>query len=900
LIIYFSVLSSATEEEREKEKQARELIREIKRDEKWREGELKRAKESKMNSNTQKNVPQDKKGKNKRILNEGDLVEVSVKTLPNVITPIVHTTHTTHTTHTPGLLGPKKRNDVSSVIVCESKDDDETNIDSNKCNNVDGLKDCNVVKGDGKMRSSNHDGDKNDIDSNFKGDSDSKSNYISCSSSSSSSSSGSSTISSTDEVQPYTTLHFYRNIAICSDLESERIATKCNSCFQYLSGLNRVGFCLMTPLPAEVLYVPSAMTLRERENVECTVVSLGTRTVSRADLFQMQRFHKGILCWESEEDYTKGMDSSHCHFISSIPTHRSGRLINAGACMSTEQWCRSGGGAWYCLVPLPDTMAPVPLLSTRATGDVAPHITPYTVPHVKPNLSGTAPPLNNNSSSSSSSGSGSSDFSGSGSNNQDKDNSDPTVESNTSTNTSTSTSTSTNTSNISSSSNIGYGHSRTSTVYDDTTFTDPILWSKFLKKSADEAQILIHNLRIQERISRSSSDAPSGFGDVFRQCTREEVAGMCDMIISKGKGGVFLSASSGDLGARMNDIMKYVKIADAPTYRGYKRYVRPSIESCTCCSNISTEEGEIAECTKLRKKKGDIGVTFKDHMCTKMHDHIYSIEGLARDPTHRMLKMVPVTNLLTLAPLLGSVKGPLPDAPPPSRRPYKPLTACWMCDSCVTPQNVGIYTGTTASNTTNSTTHSRYDGRGIEIAIGSTSRTCMEISESIHRCKTDEINKIQVRAKEESLKPRKVHTHADSIMMAPEFCRVLGEGKWYFCGLVAPSVVWRVSSLALSVEARDSVVCLMDAFSAANPQILNPMRCVGDLGIDATGEYTMHMLSCYVMSCHVTTPFLKHLHPLSFLLFVSFLFFFITLFSFYSLFFFFPHLFFILFLILHW
>ena len=58
-------------------------------------------------------------------------------------------------------------------------------------------------------------------------------------------------------------------------------------------------------------------------------------------------------------------------------------------------------------------------------------------------------------------------------------------------------------------------------------------------------------------------------------------------------------------------------------------------------------------------------------------------------------------------------------------------------------------------------------------------------------------------------------------MMAPEFCRVLGKSKWYFCGLVAPSVVWRVSSLALSVEARDSVVCLMDAFSAANPQYLS-------------------------------------------------------------------------------
>lgn len=37
----------------------------------------------------------------------------------------------------------------------------------------------------------------------------------------------------------------------------------------------------------------------------------------------------------------------------------------------------------------------------------------------------------------------------------------------------------------------------------NSTFYNPNKWSAFLKKSADEAQILVHNLRLQEYMNRS-------------------------------------------------------------------------------------------------------------------------------------------------------------------------------------------------------------------------------------------------------------------------------------------------------------------------------------------------------------------------------------------------------------
>lgn len=47
------------------------------------------------------------------------------------------------------------------------------------------------------------------------------------------------------------------------------------------------------------------------------------------------------------------------------------------------------------------------------------------------------------------------------------------------------------------------------------------------------------------------------------------------------------------------------------------------------------------------------------------------------------------------------------------------------------------------------------------------------------------------------------HNHTSITHLLPSQCKLLGRGRWFFCGLVVPSITWRVQSLLLSIEARN-------------------------------------------------------------------------------------------------
>ena len=52
---------------------------------------------------------------------------------------------------------------------------------------------------------------------------------------------------------------------------------------------------------------------------------------------------------------------------------------------------------------------------------------------------------------------------------------------------------------------------------------------------------------------------------------------------------------------------------------------------------------------------------------------------------------------------------------------------------------------------------------------------------------------------------KKTHNHAFMSHLIPEFCSPLGKAKYYFIGVVAPSLIWRLQSLYLAKEASDRV-----------------------------------------------------------------------------------------------
>jgi hypothetical protein len=52
----------------------------------------------------------------------------------------------------------------------------------------------------------------------------------------------------------------------------------------------------------------------------------------------------------------------------------------------------------------------------------------------------------------------------------------------------------------------------------------------------------------------------------------------------------------------------------------------------------------------------------------------------------------------------------------------------------------------------------------------------------------------------------KRHGHAQVTFLIPECCDVLGPAVWFFAGLAAPSIMWRLQSLLLALEAREKIV----------------------------------------------------------------------------------------------
>ena len=53
------------------------------------------------------------------------------------------------------------------------------------------------------------------------------------------------------------------------------------------------------------------------------------------------------------------------------------------------------------------------------------------------------------------------------------------------------------------------------------------------------------------------------------------------------------------------------------------------------------------------------------------------------------------------------------------------------------------------------------------------------------------------------------HTHTLVSYLLPQQCLIIGEVKWMLIGLVAPSMIWRIQSLLLALEARNKIFALM-------------------------------------------------------------------------------------------
>eukprot|EP01034_Spumella_vulgaris_P022615 gene22615-28752_t len=504
-------------------------------------------------------------------------------------------------------------------------------------------------------------------------------------------------------------LYLYAVRAEFVDELSREIIHNCISCSNNFFAINEVGIAFTSELPDDVFQSVFDCNFRETEGLTVKIELLEYRSVSSAELLQMQRFHKSVLCWESDskryhrpecrprfdEPTTAGLpdevwippDADLREYYDGTPEglqrsreHFENPPVEKPA--SHDEWRQSSNGAWYVIFPLPDD-----IFEKKNSTDVAPSTSLQ---------------------------------------------------------------------------DVSLNRAR------DATFNALDKWCAFLKQSADEAQVLAHNLRMQETLNKQEyTDFYQPFLPV------QPVSDLSGLLVSRGPGGIFwvMEDEPAAEKKRLGDIVKYVKVeppvvaageseGDNATENGVQSAtVNPSGVMCTNCDShakkaadvsdiatnvMSAEPLEVAENPPVTPVEEEelIAVSYADHFLVKYPRYEPVIRVMERDPAARpLLKVVPITSRLTLTYLLGK--------------------AYVKMDDQAT--------------------------RAIALPFYSS------------------LIPIQPK-KPVPERIRKNHSHSNAIYLIPDFCRPIGRVKWLTVGFVAPSIIWRIQSLLHSVEARNVVV----------------------------------------------------------------------------------------------
>jgi hypothetical protein len=84
--------------------------------------------------------------------------------------------------------------------------------------------------------------------------------------------------------------------------------------------------------------------------------------------------------------------------------------------------------------------------------------------------------------------------------------------------------------------------------------------------------------------------------------------------------------------------------------------------------------------------------------------------------------------------------------------------------------------------------------------------------------KMDATSMLLPATKGKNLEHAKPHRHSITSHLIPEFCSPLGKAKYYYIGMTAPCLVWRLQSLFLAQEAATHTKRLYKEWQVANHQ----------------------------------------------------------------------------------
>lgn len=117
----------------------------------------------------------------------------------------------------------------------------------------------------------------------------------------------------------------------------------------------------------------------------------------------------------------------------------------------------------------------------------------------------------------------------------------------------------------------------------------------------------------------------------------------------------------------------------------------------------------------------------------------------------------------------------------------------------------------------------------------------------------------------------KRHNHIPVSYLIPECCEVMGPAKWFFAGLAAPNIIWRLQSLLLAAEARERIVdsvkeyyqnnhynCSPKSFDVEKPSLPLMIQCLTPRAInEGSDSERLEMLGDMLLKFVITVELFR-------------------------------------------
>ena len=290
-------------------------------------------------------------------------------------------------------------------------------------------------------------------------------------------------------------------------------------------------------------------------------------------------------------------------------------------------------------------------------------------------------------------------------------------------------------------------------------FADESSLLMHLVKCADEAQTLVYNLRIQKKMN----DSPSliYYAPTNDQLKPNDLAGQ---IISRGSGDLFMGLHHQHRQqVKLTDIMK-VKATNSKSDKP-NELKNGEDSGDSLCSKRQRIDGENTEKTvsdnvssvPMNVESEKTHVTYGDNFISKNPTWRCSIEKLQTLESHYLVSVMPIVSKLTVIPISG------------------PLVDKTGTETVVPPQVIDQYNLTVAQSS------GQIFEDGVGVGIDNVAR---------------------------------YHNHSVAMHLLPESCHPLGKAKWFYFGLVAPCVAWRIQTILLGNECIEKIINCAEKYNS--------------------------------------------------------------------------------------